>query len=311
MTNSLGPHQRYSSGTPREDFACKLFDLLWSEYRARVTHVQRYEEVLAKVGATFFNDHIALRSIAGSYRSSSGTEMAHLFNALGYRPAGHYAFENKHLDAIHYQHDNPKFPKIFISELRSWEFPPEVRKLLPLDAPKSHLDSSFLADIYNLNERSTLDDANRLIAQAKGLFAAPAEPIDESTLEQLNEASQYAAWVLLHGSSVNHFTSLVNSHQSVELDSIDKTVERLLEAGVPMKDAIEGAVGSKLRQTATAAVEVEVAVLRDGVVVQRPWTYAYFELAERGMIQGEDGRSQRFEGFLGSQATELFEMTRR
>ena len=42
------------------------------------------------------------------------------------------------------------------------------------------------------------------------------------------------------------------------------------------------------------------------------WTYAYFELAERGeVVDRESGESTRFEGFLGAQATQLFEMTRK
>ena len=43
-----------------------------------------------------------------------------------------------------------------------------------------------------------------------------------------------------------------------------------------------------------------------------PWTYAYFELAERGpVIDPSTGDTSQFEGFLGPQATQLFDMTRR
>jgi hypothetical protein len=42
-----------------------------------------------------------------------------------------------------------------------------------------------------------------------------------------------------------------------------------------------------------------------------PWTYAYFELAQRDLLPDPaTGKYSRFEGFLGSQATNLFEMTR-
>lgn len=42
-----------------------------------------------------------------------------------------------------------------------------------------------------------------------------------------------------------------------------------------------------------------------------PWTYAYFELAERGQeIDLGTVRRVRFEGFLDGQATNLFEMTK-
>jgi hypothetical protein len=42
-----------------------------------------------------------------------------------------------------------------------------------------------------------------------------------------------------------------------------------------------------------------------------PWSYAYFELAQRDpLLDPATGKQQRFEGFLGPQATNLFEMTR-
>jgi hypothetical protein len=42
-----------------------------------------------------------------------------------------------------------------------------------------------------------------------------------------------------------------------------------------------------------------------------PWTYAYFELAQRDTVADPaTGKKVRFEGFLGPQATNLFEMTR-
>jgi hypothetical protein len=78
-----------------------------------------------------------------------------------------------------------------------------------------------------------------------------------------------------------------------------------------MKSEIEGVVGSKLRQTATEAVVIDVDVSKFGVRTTMPWTYAYFELAERGEVSDpETGKRARFEGFLGPQATQLFEMTR-
>ncbi|MEQ1920108.1 MAG: DUF1338 family protein, partial [Elusimicrobiota bacterium] len=83
-------------------------------------------------------------------------------------------------------------------------------------------------------------------------------------------------------------------------------VAALKAAGVPMKPDIEGGPGSKLRQSSTLAVVLPVEMRSGARVVKKPWTYAYFELAERPLQNG-----QRFEGFLGGQAANLFEMTRR
>ena len=121
----------------------------------------------------------------------------------------------------------------------------------------------------------------------------------------------YAAWVLVHGYNVNHFTSLINSHGVPALADIEKTISALKSAGVPMKAEIEGERGSKLRQTATEAVTIDVAVHDRGAPANMPWTYAYFELAQRDtVLDPATGKQVRFEGFLGPQATNLFEMTR-
>ena len=46
------------------EFLQHLFNQLWETYRARVTYVRDYEQVVASTGANFLNDHIAFRSIA-------------------------------------------------------------------------------------------------------------------------------------------------------------------------------------------------------------------------------------------------------
>jgi hypothetical protein len=117
--------------------------------------------------------------------------------------------------------------------------------------------------------------------------------------------------VLVHGYNVNHFTCSINSHQVESLDDIEKTIAALQKAGVPMKAEIEGERGSKLRQSATEAAMIDVVISEGDQVATMPWTYAYFELAERGeIVNPATGRRERFEGFLGPQATQLFEMTR-
>lgn len=42
-----------------------------------------------------------------------------------------------------------------------------------------------------------------------------------------------------------------------------------------------------------------------------PWSYAYFELAQRDTYKDPlTGKVMRYEGFLGQQATNLFDMTK-
>jgi hypothetical protein len=355
ISQPLGPHGALAARDAAEQFCCKLFDRLWDRYRQRVSYAAAYEQVVTQAGATFVNDHIAFRTFASQHPTTGIVSLSRIFEALGYRAAGCYHFPDKCLSAIHFQHANPRFPKLFISELQLWQLPAEPRRLI-LNAVASHRplpDDGLLASLAGVSgnggsgnsgsgnsgsgnsgsgnggvgdrvagtgissgQQAAADDEQRraeLLDRVVGYFEQlPWDLPSREDVEALNRHSQYAAWVLVHGYNVNHFTSLINSHQVASLNDIDKTVAALRSAGVPMKPDIEGQPGSKLRQTATEAVVIDVAVRDCGKAGQMPWTYAYFELAERGDVRdAETGQSCRFEGFLGPQATNLFEMTRR
>ena len=56
---------------------------------------------------------------------------------------------------------------------------------------------------------------------------------------------------------------------------------------------------------------IQVPVKYGTRLVEIPWTYAYFEIAERPLTKNPlTGQMERFEGFLGGQATNLFDMTK-
>lgn len=307
----LGPHQAIAAKTERERFTLALFDRLWEQYRRRVSYVQLYEQVVAAAGATFVNDHIAFRTIANQSPLTGIASLSRIFEALGYRPAGVYHFPDKHLNAIHYQHAHPEFPKLFISELKAWELSGRAQQLLSaaLSSHREPISLSLLAELSSFDKET--DSAAKLDQLAEYLQRLPWQVPEQETVQALNAESQYAAWVLVHGYNVNHFTSLVNSHGVDSLNDLDKTIAALAAAGVPMKKEIEGEPGSKLRQSATEAVTIDVDVSIQGRPATMPWTYAYFELAERNLVTDPaTGQPTRFEGFLGPQATNLFEMTR-
>jgi len=308
-----GPHQAINAADERERFTLQLFDILWDRYRQRVAHAAAYEDLIQQAGATFFNDHIAFRTFACQQPSTGIACISRIFEALGYRAAGCYDFPDKHLTAIHYQHPNRLFPKLFISELKTWELTPAAREaiLQTLQTHRPPLSEKALAALSSLDKLDAGNQKALLETVVNQLHDLPWDLPEKKDLVALNEESQYAAWVLVHGYNVNHFTSLVNSHEAEALNDIEKTIEALRQAGVPMKTEIEGERGSKLRQSATEAAVIEVAVRDDGNASSMPWTYAYFELAERGEITDpETGQPVRFEGFLGPQATQLFEMTK-
>jgi hypothetical protein len=308
-----GPHQALTLRNEREKFLAALFDTLWETYRARVSYVRVYEEVVAAAGAKFQNDHIAFRTFASQTPLAGIPSLARIFAALDYRVAGAYSFEDKHLTALHLQHPNTQLPKLFISELRLWQLSPELRDGIAaaIVGHRPEVELNTLAQLRDV-EQLDADARNALLATiVKQFQELPWPLVEQELVTKANEESQYAAWTLVHGYNVNHFTSLVNSHQVDALDDIEKTVAALKKAGVPMKEEIEGDPGSKLRQTATEAVTIDVDVLDHGQPTTMPWTYAYFELAQRDLLPDPaSGKYSRFEGFLGPQATNLFEMTR-
>ena len=314
MTTAIvGPHRGIAGGAGREKFLAELFDTLWDRYRERVSYVQTYEKVIREAKATFVNDHIAFRTFATQQPLAGIASISRIFEALGYRAAGSYHFDDKQLSAIHFQHANQQFPKLFISELKTWELPAAARGIIE-KAVRSHRPAiasehaGGAARTWTRTPRRPRSCCRRLspsFTTCRG-FCRRRKMWRRST-----RSSQYAAWVLVHGYNVNHFTSLINSHGVPALDDIEKTIAALQKAGVPMKAEIEGERGSKLRQTATEAVTIDVAVHDQGQPTTMPWTYAYFELAQRDLVvDPASGKKVRFEGFLGPQATNLFEMTK-
>jgi hypothetical protein len=315
MNEIAGPHRKIACAGVRERFLTTLFDRMWDQYRQRVSYVRDYERVVAQAGAQFINDHIAFRTIATQQPMAGIASVARIFEAAGYAAAGNYLFDDKHLSAVHYQHSNQEFPKLFVSELRTWELPDPARKIIGriTGEQRSAISTELLAAISELDVKAEGADFETLLADIFRHFSElPWMSPESSDVRMLNEYSQYGAWVAVHGYAVNHFTALVNSHGVESLNDLEKTIAALRAAGVPLKAEIEGLPGSKLRQSATEAVVLDVEARQNGAPVQMEWTYAYFELAERNPITDpETGRQVAFQGFLGPQATNLFEMTKK
>lgn len=286
------------------EFARQLWDRLWQNYIARVTYAQTYQQMILKAGGTVANDHIAFRSLRLSIGGKnlgidySGT----IAEALGYAVAGEYTFTQTKLYARHYQHPDD-LPKLFISELVVEELPDAIASLI-----YQTVSSPSILDLSTLKELVATSDLG--ITQ---VFTRPWLPPKLSVVKEVNAVTQYGAWVLLHGYAVNHFTAYINCQNTPRYPDIESTAKALSELGIPMKAEIEGSTGSGLRQTATFAVNEMVSVSDDSsdIVVQIPWTYAYYELAERSIVELEPGKRELFNGFKGNNAQNLFEMTRK
>jgi hypothetical protein len=270
---------------------------LWQDYRRRVHYARVYETMIEEAGGTVANDHIAFRSLRLSVngRDLGIAYLEPIITSLGYRLGGEYHFPASHLYARHYVHPD-NLPKLFISELLVTELAGEI-----VTAIRSTVTEG---NFYTYIPESVKDYCK--------IFTRPWLLPSRSVVERVNEVSQYGAWVLLHGYSVNHFTGYVNGQNTPIYPDIESTARGMSDRGVPMKDTIEGDRSTGLRQTATHAITEMVTVKEDatGEPVEIPWTYAYYEIAERNAVQLPDGREELFTGFLDAQAKNLFEMTK-
>jgi len=297
----------------------KLLDALWVQYKGRVVYALQYEKMVETRGGKVINDHIAFRTFNAHVGGQpAGVEgIARIFLALGYEQKDKYVFEDKHLTAWHYEHKtNPDHPKIFISQLEVDAMSPPVARMIKDNVAHA---SDLLS--YDDNERlktlakgKPIDNAegDALVKNLLRFFSRPWDPPQRAIIAPVNAESQYAAWTLLHGNAVNHFTAFINRQNVRDWLDIEETVEALRREGLPMKEEMEGERGSKLRQSSTEAVDAACEVVEtNGRISKMMWSYAYYELAERGMVPGPKGKPVLFQAFLGAQATNLFEMTKR
>lgn len=298
-----------------ETVLSQLFDRLWTTYRLRVTHAEKYCQLVTQRGGTVVNDHIAFRSFATPLlpQPTGIQALARLFEALGYQQHGEYAFPETHLNAVHLEHPTGDFPKLFISQLQVDELPPVAADAIRDAVAAGNDQFNYPTELIMQLESRTLSesDVEAVVDQLAAVFVRPWNPPPRSALGPVNQHSQYAAWTLLHGNAPNHFTAFVNKQNVAEWPDIESTMAGLRDAGVPIKDTIEGESGGLLRQSATHAVRGSFDVTEaDGTVGQIDWTYAYYEIAQRGYVATDSGETKMFGGFFGNQTTGLFEMTR-
>ncbi|MBE9167097.1 DUF1338 domain-containing protein [Pleurocapsales cyanobacterium LEGE 06147] len=298
-----------------------LWERLWQDYSYRVKYARIYQQMIEEAGGQIANDHIAFRSLRLIIDRPEGKinlgipYVANIVETLGYEVAGEYEFPDQYLYARHYRHPQQNhfdLPKLFISELILDALPPSITQQI-----EQTVSSGNFFNLPTLKSKieaaSTETEIEQIVEQLQNAFVRPWEPPKRSVVEAVNAVSQYGPWVLLHGYAVNHFTGYVNRQNTPSYPDIETTARGLAERGIPMKDYIEGSLGSGLRQTATKAVTEMVTVGDNttGESLQIPWTYAYYEIAERNKIEVAPGQEALFEGFLGPQARNLFEMTRK
>lgn len=256
-----------------------LLDKLWKQYIDINPRAHRIAQLLESEGETIANDHIAFRTF--DLDRVRLQKLANCFTAHGYEYGGEYHFPQKKLYAHHYQHPDPSYPLVFISELLTQEFSPTLQNIV-----------SGLIEQIPAGLEDTPD------------FCASGRPWNVSfkDYQVLQQESEYAAWLSAFGFRANHFTVYVNGlNKFPDLESLN---HYLKDNGYVMNSSggeIKGSPEQLLEQSSTMAETVRVDFTDGAFSIPS----CYYEFARR--YPQADGSIYR--GFIAASANRIFEST--
>ncbi len=292
-------------------------DSLRARFVERVTvkfarHVPDFvalQELVAQNGGTFRNDHGAIRT--------ADPALCDLFvraaAVLGLQRELDYEFPAKKLVSFDLQvpgEDASQF-KIFVSQVDLAAFPKAVAQLIREDCAAQsgavdHKQFLRLIDAAEKNGGLREKDADTFIGHfVDRLMHRNGPPLKRSTLEAVAGISGEAASALALGPDFNHVTIDV---RSAGFPGIEAMAQAMKLAGFRLLPEIQGAPGSKLRQTATLAATMNTPVLEDDGRSGHAATERQFvEIIERGEVPGPRGRKLIFRSFLAANAEKIFD----
>lgn len=256
-----------------------LFESLWQDYIQRLCPSAAKVHQLLQEDEPLINDHIALRTFNVA---PLGIEaLAKPFLAVGYKACGDYVFESKKLVAKHYEHPDPKQPKVFISELKVDECSPELQAIV----------TNLVAQV----------DAEKLTDGAF-LHGGRLWELSFADYQVLAKESEYAAWLAAHGYGANHFTVSVN--QLNQYDEVKQVNDHLRQAGFVINESggeVKGSPEVLLEQSSTMADKVAVAFEEGTEIIPG----GFYEFAKRYPMEN----GELYPGFVAASADKIFEST--
>ncbi len=260
----------------------ELLEFFWQDYTLITPSAGKIYGLLGERNENYVNDHIAFRTFN---LDPIGVEsLGATFLNLGYRQSGEYQFEKKKLRAISYAHPDPDTPHIFISELLTEQFSPELQAIV------RELVEQIPAELKGTQELLTMRPSWK--------------PIEYAKYRKLLEESEYAGWLAAFGIRVNHFTVLINALRT--FPALEDFNAWLLESGFEMNRSgglIKGTPEQLLEQSSTMADRAD-------------WEFAggqkhliptcYHEFARR---YTDPATGELYAGFISKSADKIFEST--
>jgi hypothetical protein len=260
----------------------ELLDFFWKEYSAITPAAAEIHALLTERGESYVNDHVAFRTFD---LDPIGVEsLAATFLRLGYTESGEYRFEQKKLRARSYAPPAEGLPHVFISELLTGEFSPELQAIV------GELVAQVPAD---------WKDSSRLLTEMPSW-----KPVSHADYLSLLAESEYAAWLAAFGIRVNHFTVLINALHT--FGSIEEFNAWLVAMGYTLNTsggAIKGSPSELLEQSSIMANRVDWAFAGDDHHVIPT---CYHEFARR---YPDPDTGKLYAGFIAKSADKIFEST--
>jgi uncharacterized glyoxalase superfamily metalloenzyme YdcJ len=287
------------------------------KFAAQVPDFVALHQLVRDNGGSFHNDHGAIRT--------ADPDVSALFvrvaQAMGLRRELDYVFPAKKLKSFDLQvigEDSTEF-KIFVSQVDLDAFPAEVAARVRDDCAEQaaacdHAPLLALLERFETAGALSASDGHAFVNYVvHTLMQRNGPPLARATLEAVAQVSGEAASALALGPDFNHITIDV---QAADFDSIEDMARAMQDAGFRMLPQVQGAPGSKLRQTATLAATMDTRVLEaDGSTGSAPSEKQFVEIIERSQAtdaQGrklwrQDGRPLVFRNFLSANAEKIFD----
>lgn len=283
---------------------------LMKRYQERVPEVPKIlssmiNEGLISKGDDIENDHIAFRTLGVPHLGIQSLEK--IFLEHGYERRDSFYFETKKLNAYWYSPPEPRFPRVFISELivpklsqNAGEIIGRYTKQITAD-PVTKLNLSDGSEVDNYLHTSLWE-----------------QPLWEEYEELLKE-SEYAAWAIYNRYYLNHYTISVHNLPA-PYNSIDHFNTFLEKHGIVLNDSggkIKVSADGLLLQSSTVAEVVPATFKhRDGTEKNHDIAGSYIEFAERRVLpefknipENKITREHRRDGFEVGNADKIFEST--
>ncbi|QDZ17612.1 DUF1338 domain-containing protein [Chloropicon primus] len=238
-------------------------------------------------------DHFAFRTFG---MNGCGIDsLASTLQSFGYERRDNLIFKQKKLNAYWFAPPVPELPRIFISELQVEAFSDQVQEI-----------------IGKYTKQASPASDHMFLSGSLGVLPWKTPALED--FKALAEVSEYAAWTLVNGYSLNHTTiSVHNLSRMNEIEDLVRGLEgadfKLNSSGGVVKTSPDGG----LRQISTLADTFDFE-FEGGKVV--PVSGPYIEFAQRLVLpefshlpEDQIEEHHRRDGFEQGNADKIFEST--